>query len=109
MVQTHTPPCELVDQLPLDLEANCLKCLEIRPEDRYQSAQELAEDLRHYLKREMTTVRPWGVAERAKRWVRRHPVAGALSAVAPVLLIAATTISVSVARARETKLASEVC
>jgi hypothetical protein len=37
-----------VPEIPEDLERVCLRCLTKRPEDRYQRADEVAEDLRAY-------------------------------------------------------------
>ncbi len=54
-----------------DLEAVCLKALEKRQEDRYQSCEELRADLERYLNGEPTKARPVGPIGSATRAVRR--------------------------------------
>jgi WD domain, G-beta repeat len=50
-----------------------LKCLEKDPRWRYQTAQELADDLDRYLKREPIKARPINLLYRGWRWCRRNP------------------------------------
>lgn len=66
-------PRRLVPKLPRDLEAICLKCLEKRPERRYQKAGELAEDLRRFLDGLPVRARPASAPGRFFRWARRRP------------------------------------
>ncbi|MCU0879811.1 MAG: serine/threonine protein kinase [Pirellulaceae bacterium] len=66
-------PRKLRPEVPRDLEAICLKCLEKHPERRYQQAAELGEDLRRFLAGEPTRARPMGWPERARRWSQRNP------------------------------------
>jgi tetratricopeptide (TPR) repeat protein len=73
-------PRILRPDIPRDLEAICLKCLEKRPQDRYASAALLAEDLQQYLDNRPVTARPIGLFKRFGRRVRRRPVAWALAA-----------------------------
>ena len=60
--------------IPKDLEVICLKCLEKNPEQRYVSAEALAEDLRCYLDHRPIQARPVSTFTRLAKWVKRHPV-----------------------------------
>jgi hypothetical protein len=82
-----TPPRRLRTKTPADLETICLRCLRKEPQQRYGSAEALADDLRRYLTGRPIQARPVGVVERAVKWVRRNAVVAALSAV--VILAAA--------------------
>jgi eukaryotic-like serine/threonine-protein kinase len=75
----HEPvsPRRLVASVPRDLETICIKCLEKEPRRRYESASELAEDLRRYLGREPTLARPPSPVGRLAKWARRQPWAAA--------------------------------
>ena len=64
-------PRELVPGLPRELETICLKCLEKMPEDRYPTAQELANDLERFLQGDV--VEATGVFQKLRRWTRREP------------------------------------
>lgn len=78
------PPRKLNDKVPRDLETICLKAMAKTPGRRYQSADELAEDLRRYLNHLPIHARPMGRLERAWRWCVRNPV--------PVGLLAALSL-----------------
>lgn len=67
--------------LPRDLEAICLRCLQRRPPDRYPSAAALVADLRRFLAGDVTWARPLGFAGRSLKWARRRPAAAAVLAV----------------------------
>jgi WD40 repeat protein len=71
------PPRRLQSGTPRDLETICLKCLEKRPERRYATARELAEELRRFLDGEPVRARPVGPLERSWKWARRRPARAA--------------------------------
>src|SRR5262249_46646546 len=56
----------------------CLKAMAKSPARRYQSAQELADDLRRFLDGKAIKARPVRGVERLWRWSRRNPLAASL-------------------------------
>jgi serine/threonine protein kinase/WD40 repeat protein len=75
------PPRRTNRQVPLDLEAICLKCLEKQVVARYATAAGLARDLRHFLKGQPTQARPLSPLSKLAKWAQRKPTAAALWAV----------------------------
>src|SRR5206468_441455 len=61
-------------------ETICLKCLHKESSKRYATAQELAEDLRHFQAGEPIRARRTGRVEAGWRWCRRKPALAALGA-----------------------------
>src|SRR5262249_18036488 len=80
-------PRSLNGEVAPALEAICLKAMALRPENRYSSPRELADDLEHWLADEPVTVYREAFSVRVARWVRHHraTAAGAL-----MLLLTAT-------------------
>jgi serine/threonine protein kinase len=64
------PPTRLRAEVPAELEAVCLKCLEKKPDQRYASAGLLAEDLKCFLAGEPIAAAPISDEERQARWAR---------------------------------------
>ena len=75
-----------------DLETIALKCMEKEPAKRYQTARELADDLRRFLAGKPIHARPIGRFERGLRWARRKPETAALAALVVALLIGTITV-----------------
>jgi serine/threonine protein kinase len=76
-----------------DLETITLKCLEKSPDRRYQTAAEVAADLRRWLSHEPILARPISRTQRAWRWCRRNPVVATLMGCVAVLLGTIATVS----------------
>lgn len=76
----------LESSISRDLETICLKCLEKRPEHRYETAAELADDLRRWLARKPIMAAPPGVVGRVIRWGQRKPAFAALSMILAVVI-----------------------
>jgi hypothetical protein len=65
-------PSRVEPRVPQDLETICLHAMEKDPSRRYQSAHEMAADLRAFLEGEPIRAIPIGTARRLLRAVRRH-------------------------------------
>lgn len=83
------PPSQLNPEVSRDLETIILKCLDFDRARRYQTAFQLAEDLRRYLAGEPILARRAGFLYRLRRRARRHP---ALTATLMTLGIAALAV-----------------
>jgi serine/threonine protein kinase len=94
--QEPTAPRRLRRDVPRDLEAICLKCLEKEPARRYASAAALADDLKRWLAGEPTLARPDGWPRRVRRvlWRERNKVAVVLTvALTGAAVLAAVALS----------------
>lgn len=113
-IQAETPPALIAaipvqsvprlrgrrSDVPRDLEAICLKCLEKLPGQRYATAAALAADLRRFLAGEVITARLPHAGEQAARWIARHP---AVALVMTTIALAATAFVIVLAFANEQK------
>jgi serine/threonine protein kinase len=82
------PPRRVNKAIPAELEAVVLKALEKNPADRYATAKELADDLRHWLEDRPIRARRPSLARRARKWARRHRPAVTAAAVCLLLALA---------------------
>ncbi|HIM30825.1 MAG TPA: serine/threonine protein kinase [Planctomycetes bacterium] len=91
-----TSPRKFNPRIPRDLETIILKAMAMDPEERYQDAGQLAEDLQRFIDDRPITARRIPLAERAWRWCRRNPAIAGLSTTACLLLfVAAGSLSVA--------------
>ena len=72
------PPRQQSDSVPRGLETICLKAMAREPSRRYQTAADMAADLRRWLAGKPIHARPVGRVERGVLWCRRNPRAAAL-------------------------------
>jgi serine/threonine protein kinase len=90
------PPRRLQPAVPVELETIVLKATAREPENRYPTAQEMADDLRRYLdNRPILAARP-RVKDRLAKWARRHSavlrVAGLVAGIAGLALFVCTLL-----------------
>ena len=89
-------PRRVDPNIPVDLETIVLKSIAREPAERYQSADQLGEDLRRFLNREPIRARRTSLGERTRMWCRRNPlVAGMTCTIAALLMVVAVGATVS--------------
>lgn len=79
--------------VPKDLETICLKSLEKEPHRRYETAEQLAEELRRFEEGKPIVARPLNGAHRLWRWCRQNPgTAGSAACALLVFLVGLTGV-----------------
>ena len=86
-------PRTLNSSISKDLATICLKCLEKDPVARYQSCDELGEDLQAWLDHKAIKARPIGELGRFKRWCQRRPVVAALTSLIVFVVLCGIGVS----------------
>ncbi len=89
-IQQNAPklPRRLDASIPQDLETICLKAMAKLPSERYQTASEMAEDLRRFLGGQTILARRTPVAVLSWRWARQNRMIVAMTTIA-ILAVAA--------------------
>ncbi|MGE5231293.1 MAG: protein kinase domain-containing protein [Deltaproteobacteria bacterium] len=88
----------LARELRGDLDAIVLKAMAPERNRRYQTAQELAQDIERHLRHQPVTARAPSVRYRCGKFVRRHPTAVALAATVVLALAGLATVMTVQAR-----------
>lgn len=83
------PPRKHAPQLPAEIEAIILHCMERSPDDRYSSARAVAEDLQRYMNGEVVEAYSAGLAYRLTRFVLRNRMLMAVAGAALLTLVVA--------------------
>ena len=89
-----TPPRQVNAMVPAALDAICCQAMALRPEDRYPTPLELADDVEHWLADEPVTAYREPRGARLRRWIRKHPK----RVTAAVVLLLATVCGADTAR-----------
>jgi serine/threonine protein kinase len=102
-------PSRVDRHIPRDLETVILKAVSKEPDSRYQTAEQMAEDLRRFLSDRAVTARRSTQAEQFVRWCRRNPTVASLSAAIVIMLVCGVVVlSVGNVRIRGESAAKEL-
>jgi tetratricopeptide (TPR) repeat protein len=86
-----TPPRMIDPAIPVDLETIVLQAMAKSRDERYATAEQLADDLNRFLEGKPTLAQRPTVADRAAKWVRRHRTIVSLAAAFLLILSAVST------------------
>lgn len=101
-------PRSLNSNIPMPLNAICLKAMSLRVQDRYNSPQSLADDIERFLADEPIIADVEPIRLRARRWMRKHPKSiAALAAGLFVGLASTVVIAVVVSGQKQTLAAAK--
>jgi serine/threonine protein kinase/tetratricopeptide (TPR) repeat protein len=80
--------------VPVELETIVLKAVSKRPADRYETAQELADDLRRFVDDKPILARRPTAIQIAGKWCRRHTAVAATAVVASLIVMIVSVAAV---------------
>jgi WD40 repeat protein len=85
------------------LETIVAKAMSKQPDERYQTAEQLASDLRAFLEHRPITAQPASVMDQARKWARRHETFVRTAGAASLLLTAILVVSIILVKKAHTK------
>ena len=88
-----TLPRRINPMIPRDLETIVMKAVSREPEDRYQTAADLAADLQAYLEDRPIKARRVRMTEQFVRWCRRNRAVASLTATVAMLLVVVSLVT----------------
>jgi DNA-directed RNA polymerase specialized sigma24 family protein len=94
-------PRRLNKSVPAELEIIILKAMAKDRAERYETAQELADDLERFLEHKPIQARRPTLVQRMAKWSRRHPAVVVSGAAAAVLVLLTITIGALVVAEKE--------
>jgi serine/threonine protein kinase len=95
-------------KVPKDLEFICLKCLQKGPEERYASAEAVAEDLQRFLEHKPLVALPASPVRQCYLWVSRNPVTAILILLLSIAVCSGAAIQrAALEKVRSARAASE--
>ncbi|HWL92868.1 MAG TPA: protein kinase, partial [Phycisphaerae bacterium] len=96
-------PRKINPLVPIDLETICLRAMEKDPRRRYQNAGAMRDDLVRYADHRPIVSRRVRAAERAFKWVRRHPAMTTITSLSIALTVVAVLWSRQASASRREK------
>jgi len=95
-------PMRFNKQIGQDLQVVCETAMEKDRDRRYQTAKDLAEDLRRVRSFESIKAKPAGIIRRAAKWTQRHPgkAVGIAAAILALLTVVGVIVGQRIARDR---------
>jgi serine/threonine protein kinase/WD40 repeat protein len=99
VLQDDAQPLSTISRrIPRDLEVICNKCLQKKPDNRYPTAIELANDLQRFLTHNPIQAKAPSIAEHSIKWSRRHPTAVSVIALCMITSFVAILFWLSASR-----------
>ncbi len=89
------PPSHLNQSLPIELDSICMKALEKNPDNRYQSAREMSDDLRRFRAGMPVLAHPYRFTEKVARAISHEKRVFAIAVIVAIAMFAGIVYAVS--------------